>query len=157
MKRYFAIPILSLMVLGGCVTPPKTVTQPVPQTEPVETVAVKPAVIKNTGAPIRAEKLDVASKEERTEAVKAVPKSELKSLGGAIASLGNPAETGFWVKTNLVTSQQEGQVKYAGTGKSVNVTLIPHDGDGAEVSLSTMRTLEAPLTGLLTLEIFSKS
>jgi len=25
------------------------------------------------------------------------------------------------------------------------------------VSLSTMRTLEAPLTGLLTLEIFSKS
>jgi len=39
----------------------------------------------------------------------------------------------------------------------VNVTLIPHDGDGAEVSLSTMRTLEAPLTGLLTLEIFSKS
>ncbi len=79
-------------------------------------------------------------------------------LGETIASLGNPAETGLWIKTPLVQSEQDGRVFFSGTGKSVAVTLIPLSGPptaGSQISLSAMQTLGLGLDQLPTVEIFA--
>lgn len=81
-------------------------------------------------------------------------------LGVTVASLGSPSEPGLWLKTPLVQSEQSGQVSFAGTGKSVAVTLIPIEGSasaGSRMSLSAFQTLGAPLTGLPEIEVFSAS
>ena len=77
-------------------------------------------------------------------------------LGTTVASLGNPAEPGLWLKTPLVRKEQSGQVRYPETGKSTQVTLIPLDGPataGSQLSLSAMQAIGAPLTGLPTIEV----
>lgn len=82
------------------------------------------------------------------------------SLGTTVASLGNPAEQGLWIKTPLVTAQGPGRVVYAKTGKSVSVTLIPLDGAataGSQLSLNAMQSLGAPLSDLPTVEVFSET
>lgn len=165
MKQVVVISFLGAMLLSGCdLIAPNVMQEPQTPTEPAAVVTPEPSapiktVIQNTGDRVSASKLDVASAQERKDAVKTVAKSALTSRGTAVASLGNPAETGFWAKTSLVTKQTEGQIKYAQTGETVNVTLIPRDGggDGVELSLSAMRTLGAPLTGLPTVEVFTKS
>ncbi len=81
-------------------------------------------------------------------------------LGMTVASLGSPSEPGLWLKTPLVQSEQPGRVSYAGSGKSVAVTLIPIEGPasaGSRMSLSAFQTLGAPLTGLPQIEVFSAS
>ena len=81
-------------------------------------------------------------------------------LGVTVASLGSPSEPGLWLKTPLVTSEQPGRVVFAGSGKSVAVTLIPIDGPatgGSRMSLSAFQTLGAPLTGLPEVEVFTAS
>lgn len=162
MNHVVAISFLGVMILSGCdLSAPNVMQKAENPAEPAPTAPPEPikTVIQNTGDRVSASKLDVASAQERKDAVKAVAKSALTSRGTAVASLGNPAETGFWAKTSLVTKQTEGQIKYAQTGQTVNVTLIPRDGggDGVELSLSAMRTLGAPLTGLPTVEVFTKS
>ncbi|WP_375173543.1 hypothetical protein [Pseudooceanicola sp.] len=76
---------------------------------------------------------------------------ETGSLGTTIASLGNAAEPGLWLKTPLVRAEGPGTVRYSGTGKSVTARLIPIDGPrtaGSRASLQLMQALGAPLTGL---------
>lgn len=142
---------MTLSLVFGCVKPPI-------DTGPTEVApAVVPKVIQNTGDPVKAAALDVATEKERSIAVQSVAKSELKLLGDAIATLGNPAETGFWAKTSLVKVQTQGRITFETAGTSVNVTLYPRDGEetGVEVSLSALRTLKAPLAGLNTVQIYS--
>ena len=72
-------------------------------------------------------------------------------LGTTVASLGNAAEPGLWLKTPLVDVAGSGQVAYAATGKTVTAQLIPIEGPrtaGSRASLQLMQALGAPLTGL---------
>lgn len=78
-------------------------------------------------------------------------------LGTTVASLGNPAEGGLWLKTPLVQAEAAGTVTYPATGKSVAVTLLPLEGPataGSQLSLSAMQGLGAPLTDLPTIEVY---
>jgi len=80
-----------------------------------------------------------------------------RPLGTTIASLGDVAEQGFWLKTPLVTRRFEGRVRWEKNGKSVNVTLIPKGGEksgGSQISLSAMRLLDIPLTALPKLVVY---
>lgn len=78
------------------------------------------------------------------------PEVTQTTLGTTVASLGNPAEAGLWLKTPLVTKRQPGFVT-AADGTKVAVTLIPVDGaatGGSQLSLQAMQALGVPLTSL---------
>ncbi len=101
---------------------------------------------------------DTTSAQDRAAAA-AAPAGPERALGTTIASLGTPAETGFWLKTPLVARQTPGRVIYPVTGKSVEVTLIPLDGPptaGSRMSLAALRLIGAPLTGLPEVEVFAE-
>ncbi len=117
-------------------------------------VAAKPAATAHT-----AEQFDTTTAEQRAEAVVEASSGGARKLGTTIASLGNPAEAGFWIKTPLVSKPSKGRVEYPATGKSVAVDLIPIDGPktaGSRVSLATLRLLGAPLAGLPELIVFAE-
>ncbi|MGI3170828.1 hypothetical protein ACRARG_16885 [Pseudooceanicola sp. C21-150M6] len=70
-------------------------------------------------------------------------------LGTTIASLGNAAEPGMWIKTPLTQTKGPGTVSY--NGKTVNVELIPLEGPvsgGSRISLQAMQAIGAALTDL---------
>jgi hypothetical protein len=80
------------------------------------------------------------------------------ALGRTVASLGDAAQPGLWMKTPLVQVERPGRVMYPVTGKSVAVTLIPIAGPvtaGSRLSLQAMYELGAPLTGLPEIEVFA--
>ena len=64
--------------------------------------------LSGTGTPKSAVDLDIATKEERVSAADKVKVISSKFIGSTIASLGNPAETGFWLKTPLIEKKQLG-------------------------------------------------
>ncbi|AXX97480.1 hypothetical protein [Profundibacter amoris] len=124
-----------------------------PAARPAAVVA-KPAATAHT-----AEQFDTTTAEQRAEAVVEARSGGARKLGVTIASLGNPAEAGFWIKTPLVNKAGKGRVEYPATGKSVAVDLIPIDGPktaGSRVSLATLRLLGAPLAGLPELIVFAE-
>lgn len=103
-----------------------------------------------------ADALDTKSEEERRVASARVGAAQT-DLGATVASLGSPGEPGFWMKTPLVSSPAQGRVVFPASGKSVNVELVPRPGPatgGSQLSLSAMRAIEAPLTGLPELQVF---
>ncbi len=114
------------------------------------------SVFKGTGAFKGPAEMDVATIKEREAAIAQKPVSEAKTLGETIVSLGNPAETGFWVKTSLISNKSTGLVTDIASGKSVNVTLLPLEGlgSGSQISLSAMRALGLPLTSLASVIVF---
>ncbi|WP_272007106.1 hypothetical protein [Roseovarius sp. ZX-A-9] len=104
-----------------------------------------------------AEALDTTSAAEKAAAQAA---SGGRDLGVTIASLGAPAEPGFWLKTPLVREPGKGRVRHGATGKSVQVDLIPIDGPktaGSRLSLAAMRLLGVPLTSLPELRVYQTS
>jgi hypothetical protein len=78
-----------------------------------------------------------------------------RSLGTAIASLGDPSLPGFWMMTALVAEETQGRIEFPEKGTSAEVTLIPSDGGSARVSLAALRLLEAPLADLSELAVFA--
>ena len=75
-------------------------------------------------------------------------------LGTTIASLGNPAETGLWLKTPMVQTEQTGRVSYNGT--TIDAILIPIEGSataGSRMSLQAFQALGAPLTDLVEVNV----
>ncbi len=132
--------------------PEKQEAAPVVQPVEVETPAIQE--IANTGAPIRAEALDVVSVQEKEKATAQV--ATRTSLGVTIVSLGNPAQTGLWMRSSLVQEPTKGRVVLLSSGEGVIVDLLPLQGDGGEqLSLSALRTLNAPLTSLSEVEVFA--
>ncbi|WP_050530571.1 hypothetical protein [Pseudaestuariivita atlantica] len=107
-----------------------------------------------------AEQFDVTTEAER-EVAAAVPKPAGEVfLGTTVASLGDPTQPGFWLKTPLVSAPAQGRVVYPGSGKSSAVDLIPLDGPatgGSRISLAAMRLIEAPLTELPTVEVYKSN
>jgi hypothetical protein len=102
-----------------------------------------------------AEAFDTTTAEERVAAL-AAPATGTRSLGTTIASLGSPADAGFWLRTPLVTAVTPGRVTHAPSGASVRVELRPSGGaagSGSQLSLPAFRAMELPLTGLPELRV----
>ncbi|WP_166416148.1 hypothetical protein [Cochlodiniinecator piscidefendens] len=153
MKKYVlmmaCIGATGCSVFGPRVTENSEATRPSPRPEI--------AIVEPSG-PATAEAFDTTTTEERTAAV--VTETEAQgavSLGQTIASLGDPTDQGFWVKTPLVQSETSGYIRSDETGETVEVTLIPLEQDvgaGSQVSLAAMRLLGVSLTGLPVIEVF---
>ncbi len=102
-----------------------------------------------------AEALDTTTAEQRAAAA-APPEAPVKALGKTVVSLGSPTEPGLWLKTPLVSKEQQGRVTNPANGKSSVVTLIPIDGPatgGSRMSLAALRLIEASLTDLTEVEV----
>lgn len=103
-----------------------------------------------------AAQLDTTSNAEKAQA--AAPTGGGRRLGVTVASLGDPSEPGFWVKTPLVGAETNGRVVNPANGKSANVRLIPLGGPasgGSQVSLPALQMLGVSLTDLPSLEIYA--
>lgn len=133
-------------------------SRPAPQ--PAETPA-EPATGDADIAPVppaarTVEQFDTTTAEQKA-AASAASSGGGVDLGVTIASLGSPSEPGFWLKTPLVDAPVKGRAMYAQTGKSVEVDLIPIDGPktaGSRMSLSAMRLIGAPFTGLPEIRVY---
>lgn len=105
-----------------------------------------------------AAELNTTSAEERAAAAAppAEPAGE-KKLGTTIASLGDPTEPGFWLKTPLVKAKASGRVVNPANGKSAKVDLIPLSGPssaGSQLSLPAVQLLGISLTDLPEVEVY---
>jgi hypothetical protein len=107
-------------------------------------------------APRRAEDFDRSSAAERRAAVAAAQAAGGgRDLGQTLATLGPPAEPGFWLRTGLVTAVAQGQVQAPG-GTAVAVELRPSGGAagaGSQISLAALRALGLPLTAIAPLRV----
>ena len=85
------------------------------------------------------------------------PATGERRLGTTVASLGDPSQPGFWVKTPLVQSETDGRIVNPANGKSAKVRLLPlgSAGGGSQVSLPALQLIGVSLTDLPTLEIYS--
>lgn len=118
--------------------------------------AITSAPAPRPSARATAAQLDTTTTEQRTAAAKAPEAAETR-LGSTVASLGNPTEGGFWIKTPLVKARGIGRLVNPATGKSAKVDLIPLDGPvggGSQVSLPALQLLGVSLTDLPTLEVY---
>lgn len=120
--------------------------------------AVAPAAI--APAPPRAartaEQFDTTTAEQRAAAA-AGGAAGGALLGETVASLGNPAEPGFWLLTPLVDAPVTGRIVSAATGRGTEVELRPSGGapgSGSQVSLAAIRLLGVPLTDLAVLRVY---
>lgn len=105
-----------------------------------------------------ADEFDTTTAEQRAQAQSATPDATETRLGETVASLGDPTQTGFWIKTPLTRTAGPGRIENPATGKSAKVDLIPLDGPesgGSQVSLAALRLLDAPLTDLPTLVVYA--
>lgn len=102
-----------------------------------------------------AAQLDTTTAEQRQAAAAATPAGAEQKLGNTVASLGNPAEGGFWIKTPLVETRGIGRIVNPANGKSAKVDLIPLEGgSGSQVSLPALQLLGISLTDLPTIEVY---
>ncbi len=158
MKRI--LPLVVLSALAGCASWPEWMRPgPArPDAAPAASEAAAPLTeaTKPPATARTAEQFDTTSAADKMAA--AAPAPGGRDLGMTIASLGAPGEPGFWMKTPLVTAPGPGRVVYPANGKSVKVDLIPLDaapGAGSRMSLAALRVIEAPLTGLPQVQVFS--
>jgi hypothetical protein len=156
MKKIVLTLTASAMFLAGCAElalTPQSTGQSAPQAAAPQTSTRPPL----TGAPRTAADFDRVTETERQAAV-APPAAAAGSIGTTVASLGDPARPGFWMETPLVSNPTRGSVLYRATGRRLNLDLIPIDGPasgGSRMSLSAMRMLDAPLTGLPSVDVFT--
>ena len=98
------------------------------------------------------EDFDTTSEEQRDAAASATAGGN--QLGTTVASLGDAALPGFWMETALVDETTKGRIRNPQSGRTVAVELRPIPSGSSRVSLAALRLLEAPLTELVTLEVF---
>ena len=94
---------------------------------------------------------------DQGEAAPDVPDMSVGTPGRTIASLGNAAEPGLWLKTPLVATVRQGRVYFAETDRSVEITLIPIEGPptaGSRMSLAGMQALGASPADLIEVDVF---
>ncbi len=106
---------------------------------------------------VTVEQFDTTTAQERAAAARGAVSGEAR-VGRTVATLGNPADPGFWLETPLVSAARAGRVVAVTTGKSVQVELRPIEGDpgaGSRISLPALRLLEVGLTGLHELDVFA--
>ena len=141
---YFVI----FAVLSGCAVVEQVEdTGQVPDTAAVGAAPPPPASARTV------EDFDTTSAKDRAEA--AAVSGQGRLIGETVASLGDPSMPGFWLVTPLVNDVTTGQVALAGSDAGVEVELRPGDGGSSRISLAALRLLGAPLTDLVTLEVFA--
>ena len=132
---------------GGDLTPPPGMTRPMPRPE----AGAVPAGAQTVDA------FDTTTAAERAAAQAAPVAAAAAKLGRTVATLGNPADPGFWLETPLVTRPGPGRVVSVATGKAVALELRPIDAPasaGSRISLPALRLLGVGLTGLHELDVF---
>lgn len=125
---------------------------PVVASDPAEAVQASPLP---RPAAASADAYDTSTAAERAAA--AAPQAAGVLLGKTIASLGDPTQEGFWLKTGLVEAPAKGRVVVAATGASVALDLIPSGGAreaGSQMSLPALRLLGVGLTDLSEMEVY---
>lgn len=153
---------MSALFLAAC-TQMTTLTQR-PATEPTaaetpppaEIAAVTRAPAPRPAARATAAQLDTTTAEQRAAAARPAIQAETR-LGTTVASLGDPTQPGFWIKTPLVSQKGVGRLVNPATGKSAQVELIPLPGPatgGSQVSLPALQLLGVSLTDLPVLEVY---
>ncbi|MEM6385696.1 MAG: hypothetical protein AAF718_05610 [Pseudomonadota bacterium] len=146
------ITFLSILVLlAGCAQIPDF--RPAPPPAPAPNIDPSTGLALPDDNAVTVEDFDTTTDEQREEATVA-PSTGGDSLGTTVASLGDAAIPGFWLETPLVTVPTVGRVRNPDTGRIVQVDLRPITGGSSRISLAALRLLEAPLTGLVTLEVF---
>lgn len=166
MRFITAISMLALTgaLLAGCTAPGAMTSSrrsEVPVTQMTAEQAATATAITRAPAPRPAARatpaqLDTTTPEQRAAAARPAETAETR-LGTTIASLGNPSEGGFWIKTPLVRERGLGRIVDPRTGRSAKVDLIPLDGPaggGSQVSLPALQLLGVSLTDLPTLEVY---
>ena len=142
----------AVLLLAGCADLPADLGGP-PAEAPVADAPL-PQAPPPTARTV--EQFDTTTAAERAAAATPVVAAEAR-LGTIVATLGNPTDPGFWVKTGLVSAPQQGRLEDPATGTSVQVELRPleaaSDTDG-QTSLAALRTLGVPLTGLPELRVY---
>ena len=126
---------------------------PEPQSPPEGAASVRPPEGART-----AEQFDTTTPDERKKAAAAPKPGGESLLGETVVSPGDPAATGFWLETPLVTTVRQGRGENPATGKSSQVELRPIEGPktgGSRISLAAMRLIGASLTDLPTLKVFA--
>jgi hypothetical protein len=169
MKHVFAPVILAVALLGqsGCVKlwpdRSKTSDRPVvlapsdndqrPRPRPTGAAPPPPETART------ADEFDTTSEDER-EAAAVTPAEGGEVLAGTtVATLGSPAQPGFWLETPLVSAAGPGRVVSKATGESVLVDLLPIEGPagaGSRISLAALRLLGVSLAGLHELEVYAR-
>ena len=130
-----------------------------PASTPAPTASAPPPAADNalgTGNPFDT---SIVNPDEDGGPIAAQPPTDGR-LGNTVATLGDPGERGFWLKTPLVAQPTPGRVVYVTSGRSVQVELRPLDGPaggGSQISMDAMRLLDAPLTGLPELVVYSNT
>lgn len=162
--------VLATLALAACTPAAVTTTQDRPaaadRTTPIETAltpeqvaaatAITRAPAPRAAARASAAQMDTTTAEQKAAAAQAPQAAETR-LGTTIASLGDPTEGGFWIKTPLVSARGIGRIVNPANGKSAKVDLIPLDGPasgGSQVSLPALQLIGVSLTDLPTIEVF---
>ena len=147
-------------LISGCASlqwPGASRPAPEPTAAAPETAAGDPAIAPVPPAARTVEQFDTTTDAQKAAAVSGATSGGGVDLGVTIASLGSPSEPGFWLKTPLVDAPAKGRAVYPQTGKSVELDLIPIDGPktaGSRMSLSAMRLIGAPFTGLPEIRVY---
>lgn len=102
--------------------------------------------------------LDRSTSAQRQAALAATAPSQAgHRLGESVASLGDPARPGFWLRTPLVKAPRKGRVALG--GKSLKVDLLPGSGPatgGSQMSLAAYRALGLNLTALPKITVYAR-
>ncbi|MCF3596008.1 hypothetical protein LZG00_18665 [Rhodobacteraceae bacterium LMO-12] len=164
MKHIISAFLAGFLVVGCAQLSPQN------QMDTPESGQVRPMARPEGGAAMRppasartVDQFDTTSAAEKTAAKKAAEESQKsgkgKLLGRTVASLGDPTDPGIWIKTPLVSTPSKGRVVYPANGKAVQLDLIPIEGEatgGSRMSLAALRAIEAPLTDLPEVEVYSE-
>jgi hypothetical protein len=161
MKHIHTALILTLMAGCGQVgTTFDRLTKPDRSTAQASPPAAAPLATRRPPPAARTvEQFDTSTTAERTAALAAPKPAGSGALGRTVASLGDPAQPGFWLKTPLVKQAGKGRIAYGKTGRTVQVDLIPLEGAtsaGSQISLAAMRLLNVALTDLPEIEVFAQ-
>ena len=140
--------------LAACAVIPDGSTEPPASGETVDITNEALAAPPPPKAARSVEEFDTTTEEQRAAA--ASSKTGGTFLGTTVASLGDPARPGFWIETNLASEAGAGRLINPVNGKSVEVEIFPIESGSSRVSLAAFRVLEAPLTGLPTLEVYAE-
>lgn len=143
-----------VLLLAACGDLPDL--RPAPTSSPPSSIEAPGAFEPPPQDAVTVEDFDTTTEAQREEAI-AAPTSGSNSLGMTVASLGDAATPGFWLETPLVSAPTTGRVRNPATGRTVQVELRPIEGGSSRISLAALRLLEAPLTELVTLEVFLNS
>lgn len=122
--------------------------------EPAAAPVGRPPAAGLQGGGQTAAQLDRTTAAEKAAA--AAPSSGGGKLGTTVASLGDATQSGFWIKTPLVSAPGKGRVVNPANGKSANVDLQPlgGGGSGSQISLAAMQALGVALTDLPAIEVW---